>query len=75
MRYQKSKSSRVVGIRLSNDDYRRIEQTLDKPTSRFMTVGEYCKEVIERHVHRHDTRKYRTTPRGKGGSVIQVQWM
>lgn len=65
MGYQKSKSSKVVGIRLSNDDYRRIEQTLGKPNSRFRTVGEYCKEVIERHVHRHDTRKYRTKIRGQ----------
>ena len=49
----------MVSFRLPNDAYNAIHKALDFPTNNNTSVSDYCKKVIERHVFRHSTRKYR----------------
>ena len=54
-----SSKSQVVTIRLSNEAYAKIERALEYPANGNTSVGDYCKQVIERHAFRHDKRKFR----------------
>jgi len=57
-----SSKSRMVSFRLSNEAYNKIEIALQAYNNSNSSVGDYCKQVVERHAFRHDKRKY------KGGS-------
>ncbi len=50
--------SHMVSFRLSNEAYTKIKIALEHPSNGNTSVGDYCKQVIERHAFRHSTRKY-----------------
>lgn len=54
-----SSKSRMVSFRLSNEAYAKIEQALKSTMNSNTSVGDYCKQVVERHAFRHSTRKYK----------------
>jgi len=54
-----SSKSRHVTFRLSNEAYAKILKALECPRNGNSSVGNYCKQVIERYAFRHDRRKYR----------------
>lgn len=54
-----SSKNRMVSFRLSNEAYDKIQKALECPANPNSSVGDYCKQVIERHAFRHDKRKYR----------------
>ena len=54
-----SRKTRIVTIRLSNEAWDKIQKALEWPSCNAASVGEYCKQVMERHVFRHSKRKYR----------------
>ena len=54
-----SSKSHMVSFRLSNIAYDKIMVALDSPANPNSSVGDYCKQVVERHAFRHDKRKYR----------------
>lgn len=54
-----SSKSHMVSFRLSNEAYAKIKRALECPANNNSSVGDYCKQVIERHAFRHDKRKYR----------------
>jgi len=54
-----SSKSHHITFRLSNEAYAKIERALKFPTNGNTSVGDYCKQVIERHAFRHDKRKFR----------------
>ncbi len=49
----------MVAFRLSNEAYAKIEGALKSPQNGNTSVGDYCKQVMERYPFRHDKRKYR----------------
>ena len=51
--------SNMVSFRLSNATYAKIERALKWPSNGNTSVGDYCKQVIERYAFRHDKRKYK----------------
>jgi len=57
-----SSKSHMVSFRLSNEAYAKIKVALEYPANNNYSVGDYCKQVIERHAFRHDKRKYRQRP-------------
>lgn len=54
-----SGKSRMISFRLSNDALVKIEKVLKHQSNNNTSVGDYCKQVVERHAFRHDKRKYR----------------
>ena len=54
-----SSKSHMVSFRLSNEAYVKIQRALEFPTNGNTSVGDYCKQIVERHAFRHDKRKYR----------------
>lgn len=54
-----SSKSHMVSFRLSNEAYAKIRAALETPRNQNTSVGDYCKQVVERHAFRHDKRKYR----------------
>lgn len=60
-----SSKSHMISFRLSNEAYAKIKSALEYPANGNTSVGDYCKQVIERYAFRHDKRKYKnplTTP-------------
>ena len=57
-----SSKSQMVSFRLSNEAYAKIERALECPANGNTSVGDYCKQVIERYAFRHDKRKYKIRP-------------
>lgn len=56
----KSSKSHSFGIRISNATYDEIERLIKTSIKQpAQSVSEYCANVVERHVWRHSTRKYR----------------
>lgn len=55
----KSNRSQMVSFRLSNEAIDKIKIALMHPANGNTSVGDYCKQVIERHAFRHDKRKFR----------------
>ncbi len=53
-----SSKSHMVSFRLSNEAYAKIRVALEHPSNGNASVGDYCKQVIERYAFRHSTRKY-----------------
>lgn len=49
----------MVSFRLSNEAYSKILKALETPANGNTSVGDYCKQAIERYAFRHSTRKYR----------------
>ena len=54
-----SSKSRHISFRLSNEALGKIEQALKSPANWNTSVGDYCKQVVERHAFRHDKRRYK----------------
>lgn len=54
-----SSKSHHITFRLSNEAYAKIKVALEYPANGNSSVGDYCKQVIERYAFRHDKRKYR----------------
>lgn len=54
-----SSKSHIVSLRLSNEAYDKILVALNYPANGNTSVGDYCKQVIERYAFRHDKRKFR----------------
>lgn len=54
-----SSKSHMVSFRLSIKVYNKILEALETPSNSNTSVGNYCKQVIERYAFRHSTRKYR----------------
>ena len=54
-----SSKSHMVSFRLSNEAYAKIKRALEYPANSNSSVGDYCKQVVERHAFRHGKRKYR----------------
>lgn len=54
-----SSKSHMVSFRLSNEAYAKIKVALEYPANGNTSVGDYCKQVIERYAFRHDKRKYK----------------
>jgi len=55
-----STKTRRYTIRLRNETADEIERLIKtSPKNPHDSVGDYCKEVVERYVWRHSTRKYR----------------
>jgi len=54
-----SSKTRVVSFRLSNEVVDKIKIALRSPNNGNSSIGDYCKEVVERHAFRHDKRKFR----------------
>lgn len=49
-----STKSRKVTIRLPNEVYAKIEDAIKSHANKNTSVGDYCKENIERYAFRHD---------------------
>lgn len=58
MRGTSSKSHHIT-FRLSNEAYSKILKALECPANGNSSVGDYCKQVMERYPFRHDKRKYK----------------
>ena len=56
-----SSRTHMVSFRLTNEAYNKILVALETPSNGNTSVGDYCKQVIERHAFRHSTRKYRNS--------------
>ncbi len=54
-----SNKSHHVTFRLSNEAYAKIEVALNHQANGNSSVGDYCKQVIERYAFRHDKRKFK----------------
>ncbi len=54
-----SSKSHMVSFRLSNEAYAKIKKALNYPANGNSSVGDYCKQVIERYAFRHDKRRYK----------------
>ena len=54
-----SSKSQMVSFRLSNEAYAKIKVALEYPANGNTSVGDYCKQVIERYAFRHDKRKFK----------------
>ncbi|KKM05681.1 hypothetical protein LCGC14_1751680 [marine sediment metagenome] len=54
-----SSKSRHISFRLSNEVLAKIEQALKSSANQNTSVGDYCKQVVERHAFRHDKRRYK----------------
>lgn len=50
--------SHMVSFRLLNEAYDKILIALAHQSNNNSSVGDYCKQVVERHAFRHDKRKY-----------------
>jgi len=57
--FKVSSKSHMISFRLSNEAYAKIERALKSPANGNTSVGDYCKQVIERYAFRHDKRKYK----------------
>jgi len=60
-----SRKSHIVSFRLSNEALAKIQVALETPRNPNTSVGDYCKQVVERHAFRHDKRKYRVKYHGR----------
>lgn len=49
----------MVSFRLSVEAVAMIKRALDHPANGNSSVGDYCKQVVERHAFRHSTRRYK----------------
>ena len=54
-----SSKTQVVSFRLSNEAMAKIEKAILSSRNGDVSVGDYCKNVIERHAFRHGKRKYK----------------
>ena len=59
-----SSKTHMVSFRLSLVAYSKILEALKAPSNGNTSVGDYCKQVIERHAFRHSSRKYRSKEDG-----------
>ena len=55
---QTNTKSQMVSFRLSKEAYNKILKALEHPSNGNTSVGDYCKQVIERYAFRHSTRKF-----------------
>lgn len=53
----KSKSSKIIGVRLSNETIAKIEKALDSVNNSNTSISDYCKKVITRYAFRHEKRE------------------
>jgi len=44
----------MIAFRLSNEAYAKIQRALEWPSNQDVSVGGYCKRVIERYAFRHE---------------------
>ena len=54
-----TKKTKMVSFRVSVETYDKIIKALKYPANANSSVGDYCKQVVERHAWRHSTRKFR----------------
>ena len=68
-----SSKTHMVSFRLSLVAYSKILEALKAPSNGNTSVGDYCKQVVERHAFRHSTRKYKKERIINGNKNLEVK--